>query len=113
MIQINKKLNRIEINLTAFPMGKDVCVIMTGGDIPHLGALTAASQSLSPETIVFNNHKENFVTEMVAKVMREEYTGNFVVCCGIHLENIEKQEISDVLDLCYQMTVELCDELRS
>jgi gallate decarboxylase subunit D len=113
MIRLNKKLNRIEINLTAFPMGRDVSVIITGGDKPHLGALTAASRSLDPETIVFDNHKENFVTEMVAKVMREEYTGNFVVCCGIHLENIEKHEISDILDLCYQMTVELCDELRS
>jgi len=113
MININKKVNRIEVNLTAFQMGKDLCVILTGGDTPHLGAITAASQSLSPETIVFDTHKENFVTEMIAKILRKEYEGNFVICCGIHLDDIEKQEISDVMDLCKTMTMELCDKLKS
>lgn len=113
MININKKVNRIEVNLTAFQMGKDLCVILTGGDTPHLGAITAASQSLSPETIVFDTHKENFVTEMIAKILRKEYEGNFVICCGIHLDDIEKQEISDVMDLCKNMIMELCDKLRS
>ena len=107
MININKKVNRIEVNLTAFQMGKDLCVILTGGDTPHLGAITAASQSLSPETIVFDTHKENFVTEMIAKILRKEYEGNFVICCGIHLDDIEKQEISDVMDLCKNMIMEL------
>jgi len=113
MININKKVNRIEVNLTAFQMGKDLCVILTGGDTPHLGAITAASQSLSPETIVFDTHKENFVTEMIAKILIKEYEGNFVICCGIHLDDIEKQEISDVMDLCKTMTMELCDKLKS
>lgn len=113
MLQINRKVNRIEINLTAFQMGKDLCVILTGGDTPHLGALTAASQSLSPETIVFDTHKENFVTEMAAKMLRKEYQGNFVVCCGIHLDDIKKQEILDVMELCKKMIIELCDKLKS
>jgi 4-hydroxy-3-polyprenylbenzoate decarboxylase len=114
MIQINKRLNRIEINLTAIEMGKDLCVIITGGDTPHLGALTAGSQSFNPpQTIVFDSHKENHVTEMAAKLLRQEYAGNFVVCCGVHLDNIEPREITDVMDLCQQLMVELCDKLKN
>ena len=112
MIEINKKINRIEINLTAFSMGKDLCVILTGGDTPHLGAITASSQSLDPQTIVFDTHKENYVTEMLAEILRKDYLGNFVICCGIHLEDIEKTEITDIMDLCRQMIIELCNKLR-
>ena len=112
MIEINKKINRIEINLSAFSMGKDLCVILTGGDRPHLGAITASSQSLEPKTIVFDTHKENFVTEMSAEILRKDYLGNFAICCGIHLDNIDKTEITDVMDLCRQMIIELCNKLR-
>lgn len=112
MIAINKKNNRIEVNLTAFPMGKDLCVILTGGDRPHLGAITASSQSLDPKTIVFDTHKENFVTEMAAEILRKDYLENFVICCGIHLDNIDKTEIMDIMDLCRQMIIELCNKLK-
>ena len=113
MIQINKEMNRLKINLTAFQMGKDLCVILAGGDAPHLGALTAGSKSMNLETFVFDTHKENYVTEMAAEILRKEYPGNFVVCCGIHLDNIEKQEISAVMELCNQMIAELCAKLKS
>lgn len=113
MIKISRKVNRIEVNLVTFPMGKDLCVILTGGDTPHLGAITAGSQSLSPQTIVFDTHKENFVTEMAANMLRREHEGNFIICCGIHLDNIEKKEICVVMDLCNEMIIELCDKLKN
>ncbi len=113
MIQLSKKHNRIAINLTAYPMGEDLCVLITGGDTPHLGAFTAASRSMAPTTIAFDTHKEYHVTEMAAKHLREIYDGNFVVCCGIHLDNIEEQEISDVMEMTEQLVVHLCGCLKS
>lgn len=113
MIEFSKKYNRIEINLKAIKMGEDLCLIMTGGDTPHLGALTAASDSLGTKTIVFDTHKENFVTEMASKILVDEFHCNLIVCCGIHVDDIEKDEISAVLDLSRQMIVELRDKLKS
>ena len=113
MIQLRKKYDRIEINLTAYRMGKDLCVLITGGDTPHLGALTAGSRSMETKTIAFDVHKEHFVTELAAAHLRQAYDGNFVVCCGIHLDNIEKREISDVMDMTENMIVELCDRLKN
>lgn len=112
MIQLARKHNRIEIELTAHQMGKDLCVIITGGDTPHLGALTAASEHLDPKTIVFDTHKEYYVTEAAARILREEYDGNVVICCGIHLDDILKQEISEVLMLAEAMVRELCVKLK-
>jgi len=112
MIQISRKNRKYEINLIAFFMGKDLCIAITGGDIPHLGAVTIGSQYFCPETVVFEHHKENVVTEMFGNMLRREYTGNFAICCGIHIDNITKQEIEDVIGLCREMAMELCNKLK-
>lgn len=112
MIKINRKMNRLEINLVAIHMGKDICIVLTGGDTPHLGAVTVGSPILSVETFTFENHKEDIITRMLGEILSKEYKGNFVLCCGIHLDNITKQEISDVLKLSSEITIELCKRLK-
>ncbi len=113
MIEIKKQLNRITIDLKGIKMGQDLCVILTGGEKPHLGALTAGSSLVELNTFTFKGHKENFVTEMVANILKKEYLGNFVICCGIHLDDISKKEIESVLKLCKDITCELCSELKN
>lgn len=113
MIQLKKKHNRIEISLASYRLGGDLCVFITGGDSPHLGAVTAASQSREPRTVAFDTHKENYVTEMAAELLRKSFSGNFVVCCGIHLDNIEKQEIDDIMQLSEMLIKELCGRLKN
>ena len=113
MIQLNRTYGRINIELTAYHMGGDLCVIITGGDTPHLGALTASSQCMEPKTIAFDTHKEYYVTQMAVELLREVFDGNVVVCCGIHLDGIEKQEISDVMDMTEKMIAELCGLVKN
>ena len=113
MIQMSKTCGRIKIDVSAYRMGTDLCVLITGGDTPHLGALTAASQSTEPKTIAFDTHKEYFVTEMAVGYLRQVLDGNVVVCCGIHLDQIEKQEISVVMEMTEMLIGELCARLRN
>ena len=113
MIQLRAAHDRIEISLMAYKMGNDLCVLITGGDTPHLGALTAASPSTEPETIAFDTHKEYYVTEMAAGRLRTAFKGNVVVCCGIHLDNIKKREIAAVLELSETLILELCVRLTN
>lgn len=96
--------------MKAVPMGQDLCVIITGGEA-HIGAVTSGSKTKEPETTVFGTHKEYHVTEMAARILRQEIDGNFTVCCGIHLDNIDKQEISDVMVIAEQMIRDLCCRL--
>ena len=114
-IVITRASGRIGITLRAVFMGRDLCVMITGGDTPHLGALTAVSNNQAPETIVFGAHKEHFVTEMAAGRLQTVLAGGgdrrAVVCCGIHLDNIEKREIDAVMALAGDMTEELCRRL--
>lgn len=113
MIEIKKEFKRIKISLKVIKMGQDLCVILTGGDKPHLGALTTGSSLVNLNTFTFPGHKENFVTEIIGDILKKEFSGNFVVCCGIHLDDISKEEIQKVLYLCEEMVIELCNKLKS
>ncbi len=113
MISLNREKNRIRLSLMAVPMGNDLCVIITGGDTPHLGAVTVVSDTKEPVTEVFAAHKDDHVTKLAAGILRREFGGNFAICCGVHLDNIEKQEIADVLEMSEQMVCELCRRLNA
>lgn len=112
MIEIKREYKRIHISLKAIKMGEDLCVILTGGDKPHLGAVTVGSSLTDLKTSTFEGHKENLLTEILGNILRKDYSGNFVICCGIHLDYISKDEIDDVLYLCGSMTNELCNKLK-
>lgn len=112
MIQIDRRKDRIRLRLIAVPMGRDLCVVITGGDTPHLGAVTVCADKKEPVTEVFASHKDHVVTELAAGILRGEYEGSFALCCGIHLDRIEKREIEDILEMSEQMVRELCRRLK-
>ncbi|MHC1720016.1 MAG: hypothetical protein AB9844_04825 [Clostridiaceae bacterium] len=112
MIVINRSKDGIELNLRAIEMGKDVCIVMTGGE-SHLGAVTVGAADMDPETVAVGTHKEYFVTDKIAGILKEKYSGSFVICSGIHFENIKKEEIEAVLQLSCNMAEDLCLILES
>lgn len=112
MIQIEKQLNRLKMTLTAYYMGEDLCVLITGGDRPHLGTITAGARLEPIQTVQLQNHKEFYITEEIAVRLRKQFAGNFVVCCGAHWDNITKEEIKLVNQLTEELGAELINELQ-
>lgn len=110
MITINKEIGRIKIKLQAVKMGEDLCVIISGGK-EHIGSITFSYEK-EANTIAFGTHKEKFVTEAVGDVLNRKYSHNFVICCGIHFDNITKEEIECVKDLALKVTEELCLKIK-
>lgn len=110
MIVIDKEVGRIKLKLQAVKMGEDLCVIITGGK-EHIGAVTF-SYDKEASTTAFGTHKENFVTQAVGNVLNNRFCGNFVICCGIHFDNITKEEIECVKALSLKITEELCLKLK-
>ncbi|MCQ2010282.1 hypothetical protein NOM01_09675 [Sporolactobacillus sp. STSJ-5] len=112
MIQLMKKSGRITIDLTAIRMGQDLCVMLTGGDRPHLGVVTIAAKGMDAQTLAFGTHKERFVTEPIAQVLSQRFSGHFVICCGIHVDQITKPEIDQVKVLSMALANDLCVQLN-
>lgn len=100
------------MTLDAHFMGEDLVVLISGGDRPHLGTISAGSRLEPIQTIQLQTHKEFYITEELAVLLRKQFSGNFVICAGVHLDNIQKDEIKRLTDLCLELGKELIDDLK-
>ncbi len=102
-------LNGIEIVVNSISMGNDLCICIYGGNLPHLGAvaLSIARPSLldekkissSTSLITITGHKEDEIVMKVGKTIASSLNKNTVVCCGIHVDNIVKEDILNINSL--------------
>ncbi len=110
-----KTAGRITINFAAVEMGKDLCVVVCGGDRPHLGAAALAqcrsslaetqAMSASVSVLTLLGHKEDRLAAKVAKRLAKSLGANVAVLCGIHVDDIAEREIEAVL----RMVDEWCE----
>lgn len=108
---------RIKISMKSILIGEDLCVIISGGDNPHIGCVTlsvprpslADSNVISATTSVLNviGHKDDEVARYVSHALSSKLNKNVVVTCGIHLDNITKEEIKITIELLNELTENL------
>jgi len=107
---------RITIQFMAVNMGSDLCIVICGGDRPHLGAAGLAQchashanpleMSASVSVMTLLGHKEDQIASLVAARISRGIGTNVAVLCGIHLDDICKTEIESIR----RMVDEWCDE---
>jgi hypothetical protein len=105
---------RIKINIKAITIGEDLCVIISGGDSPHIGCVTLSvpRPSLSDENIISSTtsvlnlvgHKDDEAARYVSHKLSSNLNKNVVVTCGIHVDNITSEEIKITIDLLKEIT---------
>jgi len=113
VICLTEMSGRLKIELTCISMGKDLCVVISGGEIPHLGAMAVAQVrasladpaklSSSTSVITLVGHKEDALAKEVAEKLAVQLNKNIVTCCGIHLDDGTKDEINIVSDMVNKM----------
>lgn len=107
MIIFKKSISRITINLKAIYVGSDLIIIVSGGDKEHLGAISYGVVDDKSGTIKFKNHMDDVISDMFLKEIEKVFNGNYAICAGIHLDNITKEEISQIKKLSKQLIEEL------
>jgi hypothetical protein len=95
--------SRITVEAIDIPMGDDHCVVITGGDRPHLGAVALAQSrpslrdparvSASTSVLTLLGHKEDVLAHRVAGRLASALNRNAVICCGIHVDAISPAEM--------------------
>ena len=99
-------------------VGSDLCVIVTGGECPHIGCVcisqarkSMASDAGSCTTSTFNflGHKDDAVGSRFSRELSSHFGMNVVALCGIHVDNITAAEIEAVLE----MSNELIEIIKS
>ncbi len=113
---------RIKIDMKAIMLGNDLCVIVSGGDSPHIGCtiLSIPRPSLIDKKIISSTesvlnligHKDDDALKVVAHTLSSKLNKNVVVTGGIHVDNITKEEIKTIIKLLKELTDSLIINIR-
>ncbi len=97
---------KFEVSLNAVFMGRDVAVTISGGEIPHIGAVAVAiprkslkgdgSNSASVSVICIPGHKEDELVQTTAKRLSTAWGCHVTVTAGLH---IDRASLSDIKTL--------------
>ena len=95
--------SEVKLDFKMVAMGNDLCVILTGGDVPHLGATAVthvrpskeAPTNINATTSVISlpGHKEDEIAKYIASSMAVGLNKNIVVCCGIHVNEFTAEKL--------------------
>ncbi len=111
MQQIKKIAARISLILEWENVGNDYIACLTGGD-EHIGAVAVGfydqeSGRASSSVITNPGHRETEIAMLGAKVFSEACKCASVFIVGIHLKNITKDEIEEIVEVSEEMIHEL------
>lgn len=112
-IKTNKNHLKLQVEAFVIYSGKDMNVIIFGGDAPHIGAValgipTEKGSVVSTNTV--GGHKETELAFRAAKNISEKRKIIVNVSCGIHKDNISLEEIEIVENLTNEIINELMEE---
>lgn len=121
MYNVVKEQGRIKIGIQAFLVGNDLCAIISGGDTPHVGAVALSvprpslknfeKTSASTSVLTLIGHKDDETAKKASHALASRLNKNVVVTCGIHLDDIDPEEINIVGELINQLVEELISEV--
>ncbi len=103
---------RIEAEMLLFE--DDGCILIYGGDEPHIGAVAVGGSDLDQKDIAFPGHKETGIVGMFREtILGKGLMRHCVVMCGIHYDDIGPEGIRTVLSLSERMLAEMCLALEN
>lgn len=102
--------------------GEDLCVLISGGDRPHIGAaaLAAVTESAhhpgkfaaTPSVLSVPGHKEHQLALDAAERLSKALARTVVVTAGIHIEGITPGLIEQVVEEFNGLVAELAEILQ-
>jgi hypothetical protein len=119
---ITVRRGRVCIALQAVRAGQNYNVTLTGGDAPHIGAVSVSQMvpgarhpektTVSTSVITLPGHRETRLATLVSERLARELRTTVSVSCGVHLENIHKEEIAMVFTLSREAVRQLLRRIR-
>ncbi len=94
------------IRLEALSVGNDLVVIISGGDVPHVGSISVGftspsqfrdAQTKGVSTISLPGHKDYVLSTTIAERLIHELDRSVIVNVGIHIDNATKTEIDAII----------------
>lgn len=106
MIEQYATKGRLRLRLRAYGMGRDIVVLVDGGDAPHIGATALATPTGDAQSQSLPHHREDELALHLSSTLAQKLGRTVAVLCGIHVANISPQEIADVYILANTLAAE-------
>lgn len=88
----------VSVTLAGSVRGGDGVFWMYGGDRPHIGAVRVSGKDGGGLAMTCPGHREDALTDTLAEQLRQSgFLGRFVVCAGVHYDDIPKEWIPEIL----------------
>lgn len=97
-MEIDVQKDGIFIKANLSYIGDDLLIAIFGGDKPHIGSSLLVNKN-ELKSISLGSHKDYIALEKVAKILKNHTQKNIALIGGIHIENITKKQIDQVLEL--------------
>ncbi len=120
LINFEVENERFKIFANIINQGNDLIVIIKGGEI-HVGAVGVSipadsshfkNKIISTSTITLPGHKDDVVCKLIGEKIAKELNKIVCVICGIHYDNLKKNEINEILDLCEKLGEKIIEKFR-
>lgn len=111
-MELTTRRGRIALRLTWQRLGEDLCVTLSGGDRPHIGAMALHVPGTTPAAVLtVPRHRETELAQEVADRLGERLGVTVGVLCGIHVDSLRAEELTDVLAMSRELTERLLAQM--
>ncbi len=104
-------MRSFDIRMTHQWIGGDLLVVITGGR-EHIGSVSAADSGTGVFSYAFPGHRDDVVSGRVSSFLSGELCCRVAVLCGIHYDNITREEITEVLEECDRSAAALLSRIK-
>ena len=106
-VNLEEQLFGFPIRCSATRLDEGFHVLITGGIKTHIGAVSTCRPAEEPETKFFPGHKDQFVSAPWAKALAEKTQEPVCVVCGIHYDDITKEQIAEIMTVTDKLLTDL------
>ena len=89
---------RYTVRLESYDIGKDILIVITGGEEEHIGSATLIEAKGHLQTMIKKGHQDHVVSEKMANIIYDTIEKDLLVVCGIHIDEASKEEIDILVD---------------
>jgi hypothetical protein len=117
LIELTAQRGRVRLTLRCLRMGQDLCLTLSGGDREHIGAVALGEpqgedqRNATTAVLALTGHREGALARRIASRVAAQRSAVVCVACGIHVEAIQPEELTAVLELAEDLTQELLARL--
>lgn len=99
------------ITASVLVLDQGIRVDLYGGDLPHIGAVSAVSCDKRLETILFPGHREAVLSESWATSLNRQTGMPVAVTAGIHYDGVTREDIEEIVKVTEEMRRQVMEKI--